>query len=130
MSKAIHTFLMFQGNAEEAMDFYSETFQDVEIVEKHKHEIPEMGEALQAKMVIKGEEYMVFDSPIPHDFDFTPSISLYVHCQSEEEIDELYAKLSDRAQVLMPIGEYPFSSKFAWVQDRFGVSWQLDLGQE
>ncbi|MNO02198.1 3-demethylubiquinone-9 3-methyltransferase [compost metagenome] len=62
-----------------------------------------------------------------HGFTFTPAVSLYVNCESEAESDRVYEALSQGGQVLMPLGEYPFSSKFGWVADQFGVSWQLNL---
>lgn len=58
---------------------------------------------------------------------FTPSISLYINCETEEEIDRLFKELSQGGAVLMPLEAYPFSPKFAWVADKFGVSWQLNL---
>ncbi|MNP81219.1 3-demethylubiquinone-9 3-methyltransferase [compost metagenome] len=70
---------------------------------------------------------MCIDSYVKHGFTFTPAVSLYVNCESEAEIDRVYAALSQGGQVLMPLGEYPFSSKFGWVADQFGVSWQLNL---
>ncbi len=57
----------------------------------------------------------------------TPSTSLYVRCQTEEEIDSVFTVLSKDGQILMPLDRYPFSEKFAWLADRFGVSWQLSL---
>lgn len=68
---------------------------------------------------------MCMDSPIKHEFTFTPAISLFVTCETESEIDELFEKLSQGGGVLMPLDSYPFSKKFAWVADRYGVSWQL-----
>ena len=70
---------------------------------------------------------MCIDSTIQHAFTFTPSMSLFVRCDTEEDIDAVFAKLSQDGQILMPLGEYPFSPKFAWVSDKFGVSWQLSL---
>ncbi len=70
---------------------------------------------------------MCIDSYVKHGFTFTPAISLYVNCKSEEEINDLFAELSKGGQVLMPLDRYPFSDKFGWVADRFGVSWQLNL---
>ena len=58
---------------------------------------------------------------------FTPAISLYVDCASEAEIDRLFAQLSEGGSILMPLASYPFSEKFCWLADRFGVSWQLSL---
>jgi predicted 3-demethylubiquinone-9 3-methyltransferase (glyoxalase superfamily) len=67
------------------------------------------------------------DSPVKHAFTFTPSISLFVDCESEAEIDDLFSKLSAGGQVLMPLDNYGFSTRFGWVKDRFGPSWQLNL---
>jgi predicted 3-demethylubiquinone-9 3-methyltransferase (glyoxalase superfamily) len=70
------------------------------------------------------------DSSVRHDFTFTPAISLYVTCHSEEEVDRLCERLAEGGQVLMPLNAYPFSEKFAWVSDRYGVSWQLTLDRQ
>jgi predicted 3-demethylubiquinone-9 3-methyltransferase (glyoxalase superfamily) len=70
---------------------------------------------------------MCIDSYVRHAFTFTPAISLFVTCQSEAEIDQLFARLSEGGQILMPLDAYPFSEKFAWITDRYGVSWQLTL---
>lgn len=61
-----------------------------------------------------------------HAFNFTPSMSLFVDCENEEEISHLYNALSAGGAVLMPLGNYGFSPRFGWVNDRFGVSWQLN----
>jgi predicted 3-demethylubiquinone-9 3-methyltransferase (glyoxalase superfamily) len=58
---------------------------------------------------------------------FTPAMSIFVTCVSEEEIDKLFAKLSEGGKVHMPLNKYPFSRKFAWAEDGYGVSWQLNL---
>ena len=65
------------------------------------------------------------DSVIEHTFGFTPAFSLYARCESESEIRRLASALSEQGSVLMPLGNYGFSQLFAWVNDRFGVSWQL-----
>jgi predicted 3-demethylubiquinone-9 3-methyltransferase (glyoxalase superfamily) len=67
------------------------------------------------------------DSPVKHAFDFTPSLSFFVDCTSDEEQRRLFAELSDGGAVMMPLDDYGFSKRFAWVADRFGVSWQLNL---
>ena len=67
------------------------------------------------------------DSPPVHDFTFTPSFSIFVDVASAEELDRLFAGLSEGGAVLMPLDEYGFSRRFGWVNDRFGVSWQLNL---
>ena len=80
-------------------------------------------------MVLGGQPVQVNDSPDVHDFTFTPSISLWLVCDDEAEIGELAAHLGKDGggKELMPLGNYGFSRQFAWVVDRFGVSWQLIL---
>jgi len=60
-------------------------------------------------------------------YKFTPAISFFVDCNTEEEFTALFKTLSEKGSVLMPMAKYPFSERFAWVTDRFGVSWQLNL---
>ena len=65
--------------------------------------------------------------PGDHDFGFTPALSLYVACRNRPEIDRLFAALADGGQVLMALDDHGFSDRFGWVNDRFGVSWQLNV---
>jgi len=64
---------------------------------------------------------------VKHAFTFTPSMSIFVDCENEAELHEAFKQLSEGGKVLMPLDSYGFSSKFWWVSDRFGVSWQLNL---
>ena len=73
------------------------------------------------------KEYMAMDSNLLHQFTFTPAISIFVTCETEKEIDTLFKMLSDGGSVFMELNKYPFSEKFGWVEDKFGVSWQLNL---
>jgi predicted 3-demethylubiquinone-9 3-methyltransferase (glyoxalase superfamily) len=82
---------------------------------------------MHARFTLNGREFRCIDSPVKHDFTFTPAISLFVDCATASEVDALFAKLSAGGRVLMPLDAYPFSRRFAWVNDRFGVSWQLSL---
>jgi predicted 3-demethylubiquinone-9 3-methyltransferase (glyoxalase superfamily) len=130
MASKVNPFLMFEGQAEEAMRFYVETFADAEIVSLEHHGEGEAGAGGVLRGVIRtaGLELVCFDSPVEHGFGFTPAISLFVECESEEEVDRLAAALADGGSVLMPVGAYPFAARFGWVNDRFGVSWQLRAG--
>ncbi|MBD1382951.1 VOC family protein [Metabacillus arenae] len=126
----ITTFLMFEGKAEEAMNYYTSLFEDSEITSISRYGANEAGKegtVIQATFSIKGQEFMCIDSYVKHEFSFTPSISLYVTCDTEEEIDRLFESLSQGGGVLMPLEAYPFSKKFCWIVDKFGVSWQLTL---
>lgn len=130
MAEKITTFLMFEGKAEEAMDFYVSLFPNSERLAIERYGPDEMGTDGAVKMsriTVNGLELMCFDSPVEHPFTFTPSISLFVECESDEEIVRLFEKLSDGGEVMMPLDKYPFGGKFAWVSDKFGVSWQLRL---
>ena len=126
----IKTFFMFEGNAEEAMNFYMSLFKQAEIknISRYGKEGPgKEGSIAQAVFSLNRQEFMCIDSPAKHNFTFTPSISLFVTCDSDEEIADLYTKLSAGGNILMPLDKYPFSEKFAWVGDKYGVTWQLNI---
>lgn len=128
--RKITTFLMFEGAAEEAMTFYISLFDDAEIlsISRYGADGPgPVGSVQHATFTLAGVPLMCIDSPAKHEFGFTPAVSLYVDCADEAEIDRLYAALREQGGELMPLGNYGFSAKFGWVNDRFGVSWQLNL---
>ncbi|MEU9440449.1 VOC family protein [Streptomyces sp. NPDC048304] len=129
-SQKITTFLMFEGNAEAAMTFYTSLFDDAEIVHITRYGADgpgKEGSVQHATFSLAGQQFMCIDSPAQHEFTFTPAISLFVQCENEAEIDRLHTALSDQGTEMMPLGNYGFSPKFSWVNDRFGVSWQLNL---
>lgn len=123
-------FLMFQGNAEEAMNFYTSHIKDSAITTITRYGANEVrgaeGSVLKATFLLKGQSFMCIDSNIKHDFTFTPSFSIYLSCDSEEEINTLYEAFTEGGEVLMPIDNYGFSRRFGWFNDKFGVSWQLN----
>jgi len=126
----IKTFLMFEGSCEQAMNFYISLFEDAAVtsIRRYGPEGPGAeGSVMQATFTLAGQTFMCIDSPVKHKFTFTPAMSLYVDCADEAELDDLFAKLSEGGQALMPLGQYGFSQKFGWLSDRFGVSWQLNL---
>jgi predicted 3-demethylubiquinone-9 3-methyltransferase (glyoxalase superfamily) len=128
----ISNFLMFEGNADAAMNFYLSLFENskVEHILKYGHNQGGVeGTIMHAIFTLNGQQFMCIDSSVKHQFSFTPAMSLYVDCGSEAEVDELFNALSAGGQVLMPLSAYPFSKKYAWVNDRFGVSWQLSYNK-
>lgn len=131
MAHSVRPFLMFQNkDAEAAMRCYVSLFPDGKVNELVYFEKGEPGAEGSVKMgsfTVAGQTIRVFDSPVKHAFDFTPSSSLFVECESEAELDRLFAALVEGGSALMPLGDYGFSRKFGWVNDRFGVSWQLNL---
>jgi predicted 3-demethylubiquinone-9 3-methyltransferase (glyoxalase superfamily) len=128
----ISTCLMFVGDqygrAEEAMRLYVSLFEDSRILDV-EHFGPEDDEAgvKRARFVLAGREFIAMDSGREHPFTFTPAVSLVVDCDTEQQLDGAFAELSDGGTILMPLQAYPFSPKFGWLNDRFGVSWQLSL---
>ena len=130
MGQQITTFLMFDGKAEEAMNFYTSLFKNSEITSISRYGSNEAGvegTVMHATFSLNGREFMAIDSDVKHNFTFTPSISLYVKCKAEQEIDRLFKALSEGGDVKMELDNYGFSKKFGWVSDRYGVSWQLNL---
>ncbi len=120
---------MFSGQAEAAMKFYVALFEKSQIVRVTRYGPNEMGQegsVQHGAFSLNGRAFMCIDSPVKHDFTFTPAISLYVSCSDEAKIARYFKALAEGGRVLMPLDTYPFSKKFAWVQDRFGVSWQLN----
>jgi predicted 3-demethylubiquinone-9 3-methyltransferase (glyoxalase superfamily) len=130
MARKVTTQLMFTGEAGEAMGLYVSLFGDSAITHVERYGPGEMGAegtVKRASFTLAGQEFHCIDSPVKHAFSFTPAISLFVECASEAELDAAFARLSDGGAVLMPVGNYGFSSRFGWLNDRFGVSWQLNF---
>ena len=128
--QTVTPFLMFAGQAEAAMTLYTTTVKNSAITSVTRYgpnEAGAEGTVQLAHFTLDGQVFMAIDSNVEHGFTFTPSISLYVRCATEAEIDAVYTRLVEGGQVLMELAAYPFSPRFAWIQDRFGVSWQLSL---
>lgn len=126
-------FLMFEGNAEEAMNFYVSLFPNSHVISISRYgpgQVGKEGTVVRALFSLSGQSVMCIDSPMKHNFTFTPSMSMFVDCANEAQLDELFEKLSTGGNVMMPVDNYGFSLRFAWVSDRFGVSWQLNLPSE
>lgn len=128
--KSVTPYLTFQGNAKEAMEFYTRIFDDAEIrfIQEYDEAVPEMaGQVMQGVIRIQDQLLMMTDSKAPYEFNFTPSMSFMIECQSLQEIDRYYLKLKKKGAIHVPLDEYGASYRFAWVQDKFGVTWQLNF---
>lgn len=128
--------LWFDQNAREAVDFYSGLFPDshtdamYHYLEGAHYEGPPMpkGTELNIRFTLCGQEFNALNGgPI---FKFNPAVSLYVSCADEEEFDRLWAAFVHGGSVMMEAGEYPFSKKYGWLADRFGLSWQLSVDEQ
>jgi len=133
--KSITTFLMFVGDqagkAEEAITLYTSLFDNSEILRVERYGAEENepeGSVRVARFTLNGVEHMAIDSALNHEFTFTPSVSLYVECDSSEEIGAAYKTLLEDGKALMPLDNYGFSQMFGWISDKYGVSWQFNLG--
>jgi predicted 3-demethylubiquinone-9 3-methyltransferase (glyoxalase superfamily) len=122
--------LWFDKNAEEAAKFYTSVFKKGKIGETTRyteagfevHKMP-AGTVLTVEFSIEGMDFMALNGgPI---FTFTPAISFMVVCPTKEEVDELWNKLSVGGEALMPIDTYPFSERYGWTTDKYGLSWQI-----
>jgi predicted 3-demethylubiquinone-9 3-methyltransferase (glyoxalase superfamily) len=126
--RKISPFLWFNDNAEEAVKFYTSIFGD-SIIDRVVH-YGELGPRPEGTIMtlgfqLEGQDFAALNGgPV---FSFTPAISFFVSCTTESDLDALWQKLSGSGTVYMPMQEYPFSRKFGWVADRFGLSWQLNL---
>lgn len=117
----ITPFLMFEGKAEEAIKFYVSLFESSEIISITRYGADgpgTEGSVAHAVFSLNGQVLMCTDSTVEHAF--TPAMSLYVTCRSEDEIDGRFEKLSQGGEVLMPLAAYPFSPKFAWLKTPTG----------
>jgi predicted 3-demethylubiquinone-9 3-methyltransferase (glyoxalase superfamily) len=134
-------FLAFQGNAEEAMEFYTSLFDDSEMVQviRARAEDPGWTEGTLQHVIftLAGQQFMCINTPPPgnhlhkvaawHQFAFNPSFTIYLRCDSDEEFDRLYKAFTEKGEIHLPVASYGFSPKFAWVTDRYGISWRLNL---
>ncbi len=120
---------MFEGRAEEALNFYVSLLPNSKVISVDRYGAGQpgpQGSVMKAVFSVAGQEVMCTDTFVKHGFTFTPSFSFFVTCESEDQQRRLFEALSEGG-VLMPLGNYGFSRQFAWVNDRFGVSWQLNL---
>ena len=109
--------LWFDGNAKEAAEFYCSTFENAKLSSVNP---------VVARFEVNGQYFMCLNGgPM---FTKNPSISFYTVCETEAEVDQLWNKLVDGGKVMMALASYPWSKKYGWLSDKFGVSWQLNVG--
>lgn len=131
--------LWFDHRAQEAADFYTSVFPDARSVATSHYpteNLPDFqrelaGQVLTVDFVLSGQRFTAINAG--PEFSPTPAISFFVNFDPSRDpaarthLDELWAALSEGGQVLMPLDTYPFSQHYGWIQDRYGVSWQLIL---
>lgn len=134
--------LWFDDNAEEAINFYISAFSNLSTsnasqiisINRYPDDVQAEfmkgmeGKVLTAMFELAGYRFMALDGG--PQFKFTPATSFFIHCNTEDELDELWAILSEDASILMPLGTYDFSQRFGWLEDKFGISWQIILAEQ
>lgn len=123
----LRPFITLEGQAQLALDLYAEVFPDFALHALTHHAAPHDDLIMTAMFEVKGQAMMISDSFISHQWSITPGISFFIDLEGESELNRLAAVLAEGGLVHMPAGDYGFSTLFAWVQDRFGVNWQLNV---
>jgi len=126
--------IWFDDQAEQAAAFYVQTFPDSRITAISRY--PESsdnpsgrprGSVLTVEFEVAGQRFAALNGG-PH-FVVNPSISFFVHIDTTEDAERLFSVLADGGEALMPLDAYPWSERYGWVKDRFGVSWQVMAGR-
>ena len=115
--------LWFDKEALEAVDLYVSTFPNSMLKYTTKLQNTPSGSVDILTFELSGQEFQAINAgPL---FKFNPSVSFHVNCETTAEVDEIWQKLVPGGQVLMELGEYPFSQRYSWLQDKYGLSWQI-----
>lgn len=120
-------FITVEQKAQNVLELYESIFPDFSLISKTYHANPYENLIMMAEFSIRGQEILISDSFISHDWDITPGISFFLELDSEEELTNFGNSLSKGGKVHMPAGDYGFSKQFTWVEDAFGVNWQLNV---
>lgn len=125
-------FLWFDHEAEKAVCFYTAVFPQSKVSGTTQYQETgkefhgkQPGSVMTVDFELEGHRFVAINGG--PQFKFTPSISFMVSCSSVDEVEALWGKLFEGGTVLMPLDTYPFSPRYGWVQDKYGVSWQLIL---
>jgi predicted 3-demethylubiquinone-9 3-methyltransferase (glyoxalase superfamily) len=120
----ITSHLWFDKDAKEAADFYVSTFgKGSKVISLSMLDNTPSGSVDIVSFELLGRQFQAISAgPL---FKFNPSLSFHVLCKSKGEVDAIWEKLSEGGTVLMELGAYPFSERYGWIQDRYGLSWQI-----
>jgi predicted 3-demethylubiquinone-9 3-methyltransferase (glyoxalase superfamily) len=115
--------LWFDTEAVEAAEFYSSIFPNSKVTNVSTLHNTPSGDVDVVSFELFGQPFMAISAgPL---FPFTPAVSFLVRCRTKEEVDALWGKLSEGGTALMPLDSYPFSERYGWTTDRYGLSWQV-----
>ena len=124
--------LWYDDKAEEAAGLYASIFKNSKVgrVARYGEAAARVsgrpkGSVLTVPFELEGQKFVALNGgPL---FKFTPAVSFLVACETKQEVDEFWRRLSGGGKALMELGEYPFSARYGWTQDRYGLSWQVML---
>lgn len=117
MKDFIWPCLTIRGKINEAAEFYTHTFDHSKI---------DYANPIVVQIELSGQKFLLLnDGPANNP---NPSISFMVNCKNAEETDKYWNKLQDGGKIMMPLGAYPWSPKYGWIEDKFGISWQIYTG--
>src|SRR5437879_7800163 len=126
--RKITPHLWFDKEAKEAAELYTSQIPNSKIANvKTLHNTPS-GDCDLVSFVVSGQAFMAI-SAVPL-YKFNPSVSFHVKCKARDEVDSIFERLSNGGKVLMPLGSYPFSDRYGWLEDKYGLSWQVILAGE
>lgn len=124
--------LWFEKDVEEAVNFYTSVFKNSEATDVMHNPLDtpsgKTGTVLTMGFDLEGQRFMILNGGTK--VKPNPSISFMVHCDTADEVESLWNKLFDGGKALMPLDKYPFSDRYGWIEDKYGVSWQLILPQK
>ena len=119
MNNSIHPCLWYDGQAKEAATFYCSIFPNSKIT---------VDTPMVVNFELMGKKFMGLNGgPM---FTINPSISIFVYCKTIDETDEIYNRLAEGGEALMAIGKYDWSERYGWIKDKYGLTWQVMLGNE
>lgn len=118
MKNPIYPCLWFDGQAREAADLYCVAFKNTKITSDNQ---------MVVTLELSGQKFMLLNGG--PEFKINPSVSFFIVCDNDREVEDSWEKLIRGGTVMMPLDNYPWSKKYGWVQDRFGVNWQLSFAE-
>jgi predicted 3-demethylubiquinone-9 3-methyltransferase (glyoxalase superfamily) len=134
-TQRITPFLWFDNEAMEAAEFYANVFKNGRVKTSTRYNeqaaqgagVPK-GTIMTVIFEIEGQEFVALNGgPV---FKHSPAVSFFVHCRTRSKVDDLWTRLCEGGKVLMELDKYPYSERYGWVEDKFGISWQIMLSEE
>src|SRR5882724_885643 len=121
--RKITPHLWFDKEAREATEWYVSLFPGSKITNVTKLKDMPSGDSDLVSFELAGQPFMAISAgPL---FKFNPSVSFHIKCGTTQEVDAIWERLSPGGKILMPLDKYPFSERYGWVEDKYGVSWQI-----